>query len=73
MHFVDMYWLVMPNFGTHGEGEHHAHLAPSYLDFTSIIGIFGVFIAVFGVVLNRNKAVSINDPRLAESLAHENY
>lgn len=73
MHFVDMYWLVMPNYGTHGEGEHHAHLAPSYLDFTAILGLVGVFLAVYGVILNRNKVVSINDPRLPESLAHENY
>ncbi len=33
----------------------------------------GVFLAVYGVLLNRNKVVAINDPRLPESLAHENY
>lgn len=73
MHFVDMYWLVMPNFGAHGEGHHEPHLAPNYLDFTSVLGMVGVFLAVYGVMLNRNKVVSINDPRLVESLAHENY
>ncbi|MFT3711102.1 MAG: hypothetical protein QM817_26030 [Archangium sp.] len=73
MHCVDIYWLVMPNFGAHGGGEHEPHLAPSYLDFTALIGVFGVFLAVFGVLLNRNKVVAINDPRLPESLAHENY
>ncbi len=73
MHFVDMYWLVMPNFGAHGEGHHEPHLAFSYLDFTAVLGMLGVFLAVYGVMLNRNKVVSINDPRLLESLAHENY
>ncbi len=73
MHCVDIYWLVMPNYGAHGGGEHAPHLAPSYLDFTALLGMFGVFLAVYGVLLNRNKVVPINDPRLAESLAHENY
>ncbi len=73
MHCVDIYWLVMPNFGAHGEGHHEPHLAPSYLDFTALLGVAGVFLAVYGVFLNRNKVVAINDPRLPESLAHENY
>lgn len=73
MHCVDIYWLVMPNYGAHGEGHHEPHLAPSYLDFTALLGVAGVFLAVYGVFLNRNKTVAINDPRLLESLAHENY
>lgn len=75
MHVVDIYWLVLPNFVPHGEhgGEHHPHFDPSYLDFTALLGVFGVFLAVFGVLLNRNKVVPINDPRLLESLAHENF
>ena len=73
MHCVDIYWLVMPNFGAHGEGHHEPHLAFSYLDVTALLGMAGVFLAVYGVLLNRNKVVPINDPRLEESLAHENY
>lgn len=72
MHCVDMYWLVMPNYGAHGE-HHEPHLSVSYLDFTALLGIAGVFLALYGVFLNRNKVVAINDPRLMESLAHENY
>jgi hypothetical protein len=63
----------MPNYGAHGEGHHEPHLAPSYLDFTALIGIAGVFLAVYGVFLNRQKVVAINDPRLGESMVHENY
>ena len=73
MHAVDIYWLVLPNYGAHGGGEHEPHLAPSYLDFTALLGVIGVFLAAYGLLLNRNKVVAINDPRLEESLAHENY
>lgn len=73
LHLLDFYWLIMPNYGTHGEGHHEAHFDPSYLDFTAAIGVFGALIAVYGWFLTKNKAVAINDPRLEESLAHENY
>ncbi|MCA2977471.1 MAG: quinol:cytochrome C oxidoreductase [Myxococcaceae bacterium] len=75
MHVVDLYWLIMPNAGLHGggEGHHEPHLAVSYLDVTALIGFVGVFLALFGFWLNRHKVVAINDPRLGESLAHENY
>lgn len=73
MHCVDMYWLVMPNFGTHGEGHHEPHLAVSWLDFAALIGMAGAFLAAFGFLLNKNKVIAINDPRLEDSLAHENY
>ena len=33
----------------------------------------GVFLAAFGFFLNKNKVLAINDPRLEESLVHENY
>lgn len=70
MHLVDMYWLVLPTSGGHGE---HAHLALSWTDFTALIGIAGAFLAVFGVFLKKNAVVCINDPRLEDSLAHENF
>ncbi|MEW5741789.1 MAG: quinol:cytochrome C oxidoreductase [Myxococcota bacterium] len=73
MHLLDMYWLILPNYGTHGEGEHHAHLALSWLDFAAILGMAGAFLAAFGFLLKKNKVLAINDPRLPESLAHENY
>lgn len=73
MYLVDMYWLILPNFGIHGEGHHEAHLAISWLDITALLGIGGAFAATFGYFLNRNKVIAINDPRLGESLAHENY
>ncbi len=73
MHLVDLYWLILPNFGAHGEGHHEPHFAFSWLDVAALVGIGGVFMATFGWLLARNKVVCVNDPRLPESLAHENY
>ncbi len=73
MHMIDLYWLIMPNFGAHGEGSHESHLAIAWTDITAIVGIIGAFLAVFGFFLKKNKVIAINDPRLPESLAHENY
>jgi len=73
MHCVDFYWLILPNFGAHGEGAPGPHLAVSWLDFAALIGMAGAFFAAFSWVLARNKVVNVADPRLPESLAHENY
>ncbi len=72
-YLMDFYWLILPNFGTHGEGHHEAHLAISWLDGAAFLGMTGAFLAAFGYFLNKNKVVAINDPRLSESLVHENY
>ncbi|HEY4221699.1 MAG TPA: hypothetical protein VGO62_10155, partial [Myxococcota bacterium] len=65
-----------------GEAEHAAHgaaveavsqFAPHIVDLFALIGIGGVFFAAFGFFLNRNKVIAIGDPRLEESLVHENY
>lgn len=73
MHCVDFYWLIMPNFGTHGPTEAEAHLAFAWTDAAALLGMGGAFMAVFSYFLTKNKVVAINDPRLTESLAHENY
>ncbi len=73
IHAVDLYWLILPNFGTHGEGSHQGHFEPNWSDATALLGVAGAFLAVFGYFLKRNKVIAINDPRLEESLVHENY
>jgi hypothetical protein len=70
MHLVDIFWLVMPNAGGHGA---HSHLSVSWTDITAIVGVTGIFLAVMGVFLSKNAVIGINDPRLSESLTHENY
>ena len=75
MHIVDVYWLVMPNYGAHGlkVGEHAPHMHVTLGDVGALIGVFGIFLAVFGYLLKKNSLAASGDPRFAESLAHENY
>ncbi|MCZ7587022.1 MAG: hypothetical protein M5R36_28790 [Deltaproteobacteria bacterium] len=65
VHYVDIYWLAQPVLNHHG-----AHF--SLLDGTTLLGVGGVFIAVFARFLARHALVPHRDPRLPESLRFEN-
>jgi len=65
MHYVDVYWLVMP--------VHHPQgLTPRLLDVSTFVGVGGLVVAVVGRALTRHALVPVRDPRLAESLGFEN-
>jgi hypothetical protein len=65
MHFVDLYWQVMPTL--HPEG-----IRPSVLDVAALVAIGGCFVAAASWLMRRQALVPLRDPRLAESLAFEN-
>ena len=65
MHFVDLYWQVMPTL-------HPAGLRPSVLDAAAFAAIGGCFVAAAGWLMRREALVPLRDPRLAESIAFEN-
>jgi len=65
MHFVDLYWQVMPTL--HPEG-----LRPSALDAAALVAVGGCFVAAASWLMRRQALVPLRDPRLAESLAFEN-
>ncbi len=65
MHFVDLYWQVMP--ALHPEG-----LRPSALDVAAFVAVGGCFVATAGWLMRRQALVPLRDPRIAESLAFEN-
>src|SRR5687767_7235404 len=65
MHFLDLYWQVMPTL--HPEG-----FRPSALDLAAFAAVGGCFVAAAGWLLRRQALVPLRDPRLAESLAFEN-
>jgi hypothetical protein len=65
MHFVDLYWQVMPTL--HPEG-----LRPSPLDVAAFVTIGGCFLTAASWLMRRQALVPLRDPRLAESLAFEN-
>jgi hypothetical protein len=67
-----------PAHGAAGEAvaaaaEHGPHLALALSDVTALVGIAGLFLAAFAFLMKRNAVVCIGDPRLHESLAHENF
>jgi hypothetical protein len=65
MHFVDLYWQVMPVL-------HPAGVRPSVLDVAAFLAVGGCFVAAAGWLMRRQALVPLRDPRLAESLAFEN-
>jgi len=65
MHFIDLYWQVMPTL--HSEG-----VRVSALDIAAFLAVGGCFVAAGGWLMRRQSLVPMRDPRLAESLAFEN-
>jgi hypothetical protein len=65
MHFVDLYWQVMPTL--HPDG-----IRPSALDAAALLAVGGCFVSAAGWLMRRQALVPLRDPRLAESLAFEN-
>jgi hypothetical protein len=65
VHFVDIHWIVLPNLHKHG-----AHL--SWMDFTTLVGIGGVFIWYLHRMFVSNKVVPVNDPGLETSIKFTN-
>jgi hypothetical protein len=65
MHYVDLYWLVMPILHEHG-----VHV--SVLDVALLVGLGGLFVAGISWRIKQHAFIPIRDPRLAESLSFEN-
>jgi hypothetical protein len=65
MHYVDLYWLVMP---TMKPGGFHPHI----VDLTAFLAIGGLFLAALMRLLIAPLLIPAKDPRLAESLSFEN-
>ncbi|UCG34417.1 MAG: hypothetical protein JSU68_07205 [Phycisphaerales bacterium] len=65
MHWLDIYWLVMP-------GVSEGHLGLSLMDLTCFIGIGGLFVATAVLALREHSLIPARDPRLIESLTFEN-
>jgi hypothetical protein len=65
MHFLDLYWQVMPTL--HPEG-----IRVSTLDVAAFLAVGGCFVSAASWLMRRQALVPLGDPRLAESLAFEN-
>ena len=61
MHWIDIYWLVMPSLHSHG-------IRFSWMDLTTLIGLGGIFIWRFLRTAFSRPLVPVNDPRLESSI-----
>lgn len=64
-HWVDVYWLIMPEFSN---GE----VPLSLLDLAALVGVGGLFIALAAQLARPNALVPLRDPHLEDSLKFEN-
>ena len=65
MHWFSMQFLIMPT-------EHTEGFAPSWLDLTTMVGLFAVFLAATLANTIRAPLIPERDPRLPESVRFEN-
>lgn len=65
MHYVDLYWQVMPTL--HPEG-----FRPSLLDVAALLAVGGCFVTAASWLMRQQPLVPLGDPRLPESLVFEN-
>ncbi len=68
-HYIDVFWIIQPTMEHFG----HSHFSFHVADILAFVGIGGLFLAVFVWRTASKALVPIKDPRLAESLAHENF
>ena len=73
LHFVDVYWMIMPESAapdaTHASAEGAAGVT------ASVLCVLGMFLLMIGMVLKiakQNAVIAVRDPRLGESIAFEN-
>jgi len=66
IHWVDLYWVVLPNMTAHGADAAHGFTL-SWMDLTTMMGIGGVFLWLFVKRFVSQPVVPVNDPKLEAS------
>ncbi len=64
MHFVDLYWIVLPVYST------EPHL--SWMDVTTVVGIGGIFLWYFWLQTASGPVIPVSDPKLEDSIKFVN-
>ncbi len=66
-HYLDLYWLIMPEYG-------HGSAGPAFgvMEVATLVGLGGLFVAAWSRMLGKGSLVPERDPRLEESLTFEN-
>jgi hypothetical protein len=65
MHWVDLYWVVIPEVSPQAA-------TPHLLDLTTLLGLGGLFVAAAAYLMRDRSLIPERDPRLTESLMFEN-
>jgi hypothetical protein len=63
MRFIDLFWLVAPDFNKTGFRVH-------WMDLLAPLGIGGLWLAMFLFQLKKWPLLPVQDPHLAEAIAH---
>ena len=74
MHYIDIYWMVMPEAHRGGAGS-HATAGGAVGVLASIVCVVGMVTLMIGLILQlaqQTKIIAVRDPRLQESIAFEN-
>jgi hypothetical protein len=70
MHWIDLYWLVMPQYSRAG-GENGFGIQSLLGDAACTVGVIGLFLGIFFLITRDKPLVTLQDPRLGEALNHE--
>ncbi len=77
MHWVDHFWIVMPQLNATLNPVPESELGPIYnfpglVDALAFVGFAGLFVASFCLIAGNRSLVAIKDPRLHEALNYDN-
>ena len=64
MHFVDIYWLIYPNFNG------HAFTFPSLWELGIFMGFLSLFLLAVQLYLSKHSMVPLKDPKLEDCIGH---
>ena len=64
MHYIDIYWLIYPNF------KGHAFQIPSLLEAGLFVGFLGIFLFAIQRSLSKHSMIPLKDPNLEDSISH---
>jgi len=63
MHFIDLYWLIMPSM--HSSGLHYSF---SWMDISFLAASVGIIIFMFNKMFERYNLIPVKDPKLQRGL-----
>ena len=63
MHFIDLYWLIMPSMNGNG-----LHFAFSWMDISFLVAVVGIIIYMFNRMFDKYNLIPVKDPKLQRGL-----